>query len=377
MSFEESKSLAIKIINIYSERMKWGVFSKSIKNNHIPKAKNYSGLIEKIKEFSGPTVEVEKAIDIICKLIGLLKEHAISGEKAVRLAHVPFEHVDEFSSFLHDKLSEYSSRGDGWILECNTSIEANDYPEIVHIIELNKGIALIFNSTRETSSKEEIPHSAIISDYKKDYSEGGKYYYINKINRRCHDVVFFNPINGLVEFRIDNNFNFSTEERVQAFKKLQFAFNRFCKKKSTLQFIDLFPAVSSLYKMPAGDGRVVELSFTTDEGGIKRNKNRLATGGCILNEEFHKGGCKCINDHLTPFKIARVWPFKGSSYNSEPELMLPGTLWMVSLAGVDNRSLKEFVVTKSVGCKDYDMIFAKLCKALNFKQIDEGYQKVT
>ncbi|MCI5210857.1 MAG: hypothetical protein D3910_19195, partial [Candidatus Electrothrix sp. ATG2] len=139
MSFDESKSLAIEIINIFSERMKWGVFSKSIKNNHIPRAKNYSGLIRKIKEFSEPTDEVEKTIGVICNLIGLLKEHAISGEKAVRLARVPVEHVDEVSNFLVDKLSQYSSRGDGWVFECKSSIEANDDPELVHIIEVNKG----------------------------------------------------------------------------------------------------------------------------------------------------------------------------------------------------------------------------------------------
>ncbi|MCI5212535.1 MAG: hypothetical protein D3910_27960, partial [Candidatus Electrothrix sp. ATG2] len=280
-------------------------------------------------------------------------------------------------NFLVDKLSQYSSRGDGWVFECKSSIEANDDPELVHIIEVNKGIALIFNSTREISFKEEIPSSAIISDYKRDYSENGKYYYIKKINRRCHDVVFFTRVTGLIEFRIDNNHEFSVQERVKAFNKLQMAFSTFCENKLKFQIVDLFPAVSSLYKMPVGYGRVVELSFTTDEGEIKRNKNRLAKDGCILNEEFHKGGCECINDELTPFKIARVWPFKGSFYNSEPELMLPGTLWMASLTGVDKKILKEFVVTKSVGCNDYDMIFDKLCEALNIKRGYDEYSEVT
>jgi hypothetical protein len=378
MTFDEKKLNASKIITVFSDRMKWGVFSKSIKNNDFPTAMNYEKLIGKIENLTNST-EGNIAIDVICNLTDKLKEHAISGEKSVRLARVLPEYIEAFNIYVLGVLDGLDFQDGQWLFEREPSLGVEETPEVVHSMAMDRGLVWVFNSTRETTSKEEIPSSAVSSDYKVNCAQSEKFFVIKKIIQRCHDVIFYDPESGVIEFRIDNPLGFSTNERTEAFHMLEVAFRAHCMERLGQQInfktYELFPTIDALYQMPAGDGRVVELSFTTDEGGIKNSKKRF-NDGCILEEEFHKSGCAGINDQLTPYKIARVWPFKSAMFNSEPELMLPGSLRMVSQSTAGGLILGEFLVTKSVGHNDFKMITDKLRNIMGIDQGNDG-QSIT
>ena len=377
MLFAEKKELAVEIITLFSDRMKWGVFSRSIKNNSFPAAANYIKLIEKIEELA-PSEISSRVLDTICELTGYLKEHALSGEKAVRFAKVSTSQRQAFDDFILDTCNRLGSQNDRWLFEREPSIGAEETPELVHSVVLDNGLAWVFNSTRETTNKVEIPATAISDEYRHNHSENEQFFVIKKIVRRCHDVIFYNQETGVLEFRIDNPLEFSSSERGRAFHMLEAAFNALCMhqlgRQIKFEVVELFETILAIYSIPPGDGRVVELSFTTDEGGIKNSKKRFKDG-CILEEEFHKSGCLGINNQLTPYKIARVWPFRSSGFNSDPELMLPGSLRMVSLSGGDRLILDEFLVTKSVGHNDYKMIVDKLCTILNIEQGNDGQSR--
>lgn len=375
MSFEQNKSQACQVITLFKERMKWGVFSRSIKNQNFPSAVNYDKLYAKVEELTDDLTG-QMIVNAICGQLGSLKEHSISGEKAVQMATIDSQYLDLFNSYVDSLLSSLPSQDDKWLYELEPSLGVEETPELVCTTSEGGGLVLVFNSTRETTSKEELPDSALTDEFREKRSDNEQIYVIKKSLHRCCDVIFYDISSGILEFRVDNSAGFSANERSKAFHMLKVAFNNYCLdhlgQKVLVSVVELFPAVSALYEIPAGDGRVVELSFTTDEGGIKNNKQRLHHA-CILEEEFHKGGCAGINNQLTPYKIARVWPFDDGCLKSEPELMLPGTLRMVSQMAASGAILDEFLVTKSVGYSDYRMIVDKLRNVLKLEQKINGH----
>lgn len=374
MDFIEKKQNAINILDIFSERMKWGVFSNSVRGEVIPKAINYSKLIDKVEGLE-ETEESESILEAICQLIQKLKENVAFGEKAVRLGKLESEEIKKLQEIASSCIEDFLSNDSSWLMSKEPSLRPEQTPELIFAEQTKDETTWYFNAARSVTSKEEIPASAFNDEFIDNRNSDEKFYAIKKTIKRCIDIVSFNAEKEIIEFRIDNTASFSSNERFLAFHMLDTAFKNICREKSQssvhFEVLELFDAITKLYEIPVGNGRVVELSFATDEGGIKRNKKRLS-GGCILEEEFHKSGCQGIDNQLTPYRIARVWSYQSSHYNSEPELLLPGTLRMASQTRSSTPILNEFLVSKVVGHSDYAMVTEKLISLISLESTDNA-----
>ncbi|WP_236611708.1 hypothetical protein, partial [Aeromonas molluscorum] len=108
-------------------------------------------------------------------------------------------------------------------------------------------------------------------------------------------------------------------------------------------------------EIPVGDGRVVELKFTTDEGAMKHHKNRRGSK-CILRDRYHLAGAEVIKDQFDPYYISRVWA--NPRTGAEPELVLPGS--MRSNSSYGTTILDAAIITKTLNEDDYRFIVTKL-----------------
>src|SRR5690554_5144766 len=108
MDFIEKKQNAINILDIFSERMKWGVFSNSVRGEVIPKAINYSKLIDKVEGLE-ETEESESILEAICQLIQKLKENVAFGEKAVRLGKLESEEIKKLQEIASSCIEDFLS----------------------------------------------------------------------------------------------------------------------------------------------------------------------------------------------------------------------------------------------------------------------------
>lgn len=374
MDFESARLEAVELIGLFSTRVKWSVFQASIRTNAVPKARNYDSLIIKLTQLQNDLVGIA-AVDAVLGLKGRYITQAISGDKAVKITKVSDEDLGDLITAMSAVQNTFESSDSFFSNETHLGVQ--DTPELMHWVQIGNDLILTFNASREVSKKETLPREALTEYFFDKLPSGGQIYYVKKIVKRCYDIVSLHRDTGFVEFRIDNSENFSVDERLVANHMLEVAFNSFCEtyigRLIKLSTLNLFPAVRAMHDLPAGDGRVVELHFVTDEGGVKANKKRHRKTGCILNENFHIGGCDRIQNQLNPYRIARSWSYSGSSFQSEPELMLPGNLRMVSEIN-SNSYLNEAIISKCVGHQDYSMLINKLLNLVQTEQTEQTEQ---
>lgn len=371
MSFEIDRDKSVSLIDAFSKRVSWKVFKTSIcQSDAVPKARNYDGLIQKLEKFEDNLAN-KSSIVAILSLKSSLVDHAISGEKAVRLYRSSLDNVSHLiASILY--LEERFVSTDPFFDEDQRGLSIR-LPVFSHIRKAGNEYSLTFITYREVAKKETIPITALLDEFK-DSLSGGELYFVSTEIKKCYDVVSIHADSGMIELRVDNGIGFSVDARERACALLGEAFNSLCVdsmgKKLDMTNLDLFPAIQKMHELPVGDGRVVELHFVTDEGGVKVNKVRNKAEGCVLNEQFHMGGCARINNHLNVYRIARSWRYTNGAFSSEPELMLPGTLKMVSSFNASEPFLSEVVVTKCVGHQDYNMLIQKLLRLMPAEQVN-------
>lgn len=365
MDFNDLKQEAIKLLNLFSNRVKWTVFTKSIRTAETLKARNFETFIQKISELEENPNNRLKILNVLA-LKPKLVSHCISGEKAVALARTTSTQFDELFSSLPEPGND-----EDFINAAISDDPASQVivePKLVLAKQFENDLAFVFAVHREVTVKEELPPDAVSDEYRFDASNGYIYRIKNEI-KLCFDVIFYRSSDNVIEVRIDNSYGFSTDTRREARQSVCSAFNKLTENVLgnliPLNIVDLFPAVEAMHALPVDDGRVVELHFVTEEGGVKSNKKRVRGSGCILTEEFHKGGCERIANQLSTYRIARAWQYESSTHYSEPELMLPGTLKMLSTTlGSTSPQLTEAIFTKCVNQSDHEMLLNKLLTLL-------------
>lgn len=130
-------------------------------------------------------------------------------------------------------------------------------------------------------------------------------------SRQYIDIVCLNAKDNTIELRLDTSSAVAAKDISLLFRSVQEAFIDLVPERLDFAvFVDsrnFFPLVKGLCASEAC--RVVELSFTTDDGYIHHERDRNGSrGGDVRTGEFHKGGVeKC---EINPYRISARW--KGS-----------------------------------------------------------------
>lgn len=124
--------------------------------------------------------------------------------------------------------------------------------------------------------------------------------------------------------------------------------------------INFFPLINNFY-MSNDEGKIINLSFTTDEGSIKSEKMRKDKVDLRL-ETYHKAGKNAVH-HITPYHIAILWDFKIlERIKNQIELILPGKLYSLSST---NPRLEEVIIEQCIVLEEYNFILQKIDTYLN------------
>ncbi|HIF9224122.1 TPA: hypothetical protein ACX6QE_001885 [Photobacterium damselae] len=127
-------------------------------------------------------------------------------------------------------------------------------------------------------------------------------------SRQYIDIVCLNAKDNTIELRLDTSSAVAAKDISLLFRSVQEAFIELIPERLDfavfVNSMNFFPLVKGIC---ASDScRVVELSFTTDDGYIHHERDRNGSkGGDVRTGEFHKGGVeKC---DINPYRISARW----------------------------------------------------------------------
>ncbi|EPM5497406.1 hypothetical protein ACTM7A_001342 [Vibrio fluvialis] len=179
-------------------------------------------------------------------------------------------------------------------------------------------------------------------------------------SRQYIDIVCLNAKDHTVELRLDTSSAVAAKDVSLLFRSVQEAFIELIPERLDfavfVNSMNFFPLVRDIYD--SKDCRVVELSFTTDDGYIHHERDRNGSkGGDVRTGEFHMGGVeKC---DINPYRISARWT---SSFTAELkyeyEISLNASVRELSAIGGGN--LTHAIVSMCPCEKDLDALLSVL-----------------
>ncbi|MEY0213041.1 hypothetical protein AB7W58_01405 [Providencia rettgeri] len=199
----------------------------------------------------------------------------------------------------------------------------------------------------------------VIVDFLGNYSKVTAY---TDKSRQYIDIVCLNEKDHTIEIRLDTSSAVAKKDIDLLFIQVEEAFMASISERIEFsifnQPINFFPWIQGLYTDT--HCRVVELSFTTDDGYIHHERERSSTkNGDVRNGEFHMGGAeKC---DINPYRISARW-----KENFTPEIDYEYEISLNSnvreLSKPTHRILYHAIVSQCPSEKDLDSLLAILKK---------------
>ena len=308
------------------------------------------------------------------KLKDLYSDYLLVGQKAVKLFSVETEIIEKliilFQSYQVEKnvfLESYP-----FLLKEEKLKETDLLPKLVHIKDTDDNLSLVFCTRRSFTERTPINTEKLSNEFRSELNKVlnnyDEIFAIKHCIRQFFNVVVIWKKKKFIEIRVDIANGISSQERGTAFVETVEQFNCLVKERigvDTLlkECINFFPLIDNLYKSNS-EGKVCEITFTTDEGSIKSAKMRRRDVD-IRNEMYHQAGIAAVH-HITLYRLAISWSYKiTEKITSHIELFLPGKL--ISLSATE-QILEEVIIEKCSVIEEYNFIFDRIITYLNNAQ---------
>ena len=304
------------------------------------------------------------------ELFSYYREAVLVGNKAIQIYPQKKSKIDEILDHASDMATDKGVLSDEfpfYIPESRFQEIQDDHLSLVKVYTSESGAILVYGSKKVATTREKIFHSEIPDGAKDFFSEYDTIYGDKRMPWIYWDVVFVNHAKGQIEFRLDLGKGLVRNDVEKGLKMLRRAFLNTC--SSTLGHevylgdpANFFPLIKKLY-FSHDEGKVVELGFVTVTNSSKFEKMRR-TGQDLRKELFHQGGMEKVDNRITPFKIAIVWPDSRESIGAVNllELRIDGA-FRRNLKKEEPLSIAEIQNCLSQG--DLDFVMEKI----------EGYSK--
>jgi hypothetical protein len=343
------------------KRVPWTVMREMLQQCELRVSRGWDKTIQHL------VTESNKKNDLVSnfeRLRALYCNHLLVGEKAVKFFQVEKQKITDLVLLFQTYQPEETPfhRIYPFALPEEQLEEINDSsPKLVEIKDSEHNLVLVFCANRLFTKRIEIDPERLTEENKKGSYAG--VFATERFSRQIFDIIVLWKDTGLVEVRVDNIEEITSQERANSFIQVITKFNSLMKellKDGTFlqEPVNFFPLIKNLYD-DFNEGKVCELGFTTDGGSIKHE--RMRRGGLDLRTEaYHKAGREAV-DHITPYRLAIVWKFlsDSSGMQSQPELLLPGNAKDLNRT---KQNLDEVIINKCTGLEDYYFLFEKLSK---------------
>jgi hypothetical protein len=320
-----------------------------------------------LKKLEEKTQKVDELTDNFLELERLYCNHILIGQKAVKLIQVEQQYIDKliFLFKSHQIDSTIFHKTYPFILSEEDLTEIDFLPKLVDIQDTFETLSLIFCTRRSFIERTEIDINNFNQETQNKLIYYDKVIGTKKQIKQLFDVIVIQKEKEIIEVRIDVDNNFSSQERNNSFIKIINVFNKLIEEKLGIEKvlkdpINFFPLINKFYTSN-NEGKVINLSFTTDEGSIKFEKMRKGKVDLRL-ETYHKAGKNAVH-HITPYQITILWDSKIlEEIKNQIELILPGKLYSLSTT---NPSLEEVIIEKCIVLEEYNFILHKINTYLN------------
>lgn len=245
-----------------------------------------------------------------------------------------------------------------YYLDEETLKSSDEKAQLIHLIEDGDLLTFYFSSNRKIT--ERIRLEPTLNDENEEIftflSKFDKVTAYRNLSRQYIDIVNIDLSKKILDIRIDAT-DISNKKDIDSI--LESIKNEFkevskCCLETFQNKVNFFKSIDELYN-DNKTGRVVEISFTTDDGYIHHEKDRgRNASGDVRTSLFHEGGRE--KTEIDPFKISKRWSdnFNKESISYEFELTLNSKYRDLSSSSI---TLLDHLIVKMASKKsNYDKI---------------------
>lgn len=311
------------LLSSIKKRVPFDVYRSFAALHRLPSGRGFDGCMTAITQI--PTQEDrENAINL---LSSMYNESILHCEKSLLIFEGEPADFEALRTVLPDveiPESKYSKHYP-YYLDYDDLLGVGEAPVLVHKTQVNDDWYLVYASKRFFTERVEVSLDAINEEFQERLEDFQEILAIKKNYRQFFDVVKIPSSGNYLELRIDSPGKISKAEADKASDAMKGALDALfgfalVGSSSNLRPVNFFPLIKKLYD--SREGRVCELSFTTDGGGVKTSKMRRYEDD-QRDEAYHKEGSK--HAVVTPYKIGVRWLLKrGNETQVNPELYIAG-----------------------------------------------------
>ncbi|MDC0664369.1 hypothetical protein [Marinobacter sp. SS21] len=349
------------LLDSISKRVPYVVINKVITAHQLPTGQGYEKLKAALLALNDDLKQ-----DVTDRLLEFYQQQLLVGEKAVALLKLDEALKEELLGALTFLEVQPSTATDKYpyYLGDDELAEMQGSPELCGVESDDGYLHLVFTSKRYFTERVKVPLERIKEDSEVDYSDYDEIVAVRRRYQQFFDVVSIPFGEGPIELRVDApgimpkaEISRSVDQTIKELWRL--AKNEGVEIEDSFEKVNVFPLIEKMYS--SREGRVCDLGFVTDGGGIKNAKMRRYEDD-LRDEAYHKAGCESAV--ITPFRIAVRWQKKiGDGVFSNPELLIPGRFNQLSASSKENQY--HYVVKRCTNTDDFQFVMEKIRPHIN------------
>lgn len=285
------------------------------------------------------------------KLEALLTEHAVAGEKLVRLIAVTSRERAAISQWIDGKRKHANTLSEhfpGIAEDAELPPFTAPAPTSLGAVDLVHGSAAVFTAVRTYQDRVELSVDKLRPGANDGYE---KVYATKQVFWQTFDAVWLVPGSNYVALITDLPLGVPSGFANYSQKFLEALIRQLLNRPVTC--VNIWKAVGGLYR--ANDGRLVDHGFVNNADAVKSHTARRG-GGSLRDDPYDVAGAKAVGDDLQTYKVAVAWergPESGMS--SRPEVILPGTV-----RELHSSELGHFIVRNGLNSGDLQFVVSKV-----------------
>lgn len=304
---------------------------------------------------SQPSIDdaLQAATDTVrnAKLRGLMSEHALAGEKLVRLVSVSTAERAQILAWVQAKRRHSNVLSDpfpGLAEDSQLPQFTAAAPTSLGYIQIGNASAAGYTAVRSYQAKVELN----ISDLVPSANDGYEHVFATKtVFWQTFDAVVVLPGRDYIALVTDlpRGIPEGFAKASQQFLESQLR-NILARPVSA---VNIWKAIAGLYS--SNEGRLVDHGFVNNADAVKSHTARRGSGD-LRSDPYDVAGAAAVGSDLATYRVAIAWDRQTTGgTSSTPELQLPG-----SARDLHACKLDHFIIRNSLNFSDLDFVVSKI-----------------